>query len=84
MTLTQLFDRQLTKDGDLSIREWAPDRSPLREDKEDPDMDDHLPIPHAMPIRKGKQPDHAPIYNISDNEDDDCRIVDPIDVIPIS
>ena len=84
MTLLKLFDRQITEDGDLSIREWAPDRSPLREDEEDPDTDDHLLISHAKPIRKGKQPDHAPVYNISDDEDDDCRILDPLDAIPTS
>ena len=84
MTLLQLFDRQSTEDGDFSIREWAPDLSPLHEDEKDPDTDDYLPIPRAKPIRKGKQPDHAPVYNISDDEDDDCRILDPIDAISIS
>ena len=60
---------------------WAADRSPLREGEEDPDTDDYLPIPRAKPIRKGKP---QTIYNISDEEDDDCRILDPIDAVPIS
>ena len=60
---------------------WGPDRSPLREGEEDADTDDYLPIPRAKPIRKGKQ---SSIYNISDDEDDDCWILDPIDAIPIS
>ena len=60
---------------------WGPDRSPLREGEEDADTDDYLPIPRAKPVRKGKQ---STIHNISDEEDDDCRILDPIDAIPIS
>ena len=56
----------------------------MRDGEEDPDNDDYLSIPHAKPIRKGKQPDHAPVYNISDDEEDDCRILDPIHAIPIS
>ena len=80
MTLLQLFDRQITEDGDLSTKVWGPDRSPLREGEEDADTDDYLPIPRAKPIRKGKQ---SSIYNISDDADDDCWILDPIDAIPI-
>ena len=81
MTLLQLFDRQITEDGDLSTKVWGPDRSPLREGEEDLDTDDYLPIPRAKPIRKGKQ---STVCNISDDEDDDCRILDPINAIPIS
>ena len=81
MTLLQLFDRQITEDGDLSTKEWGRDRSPLREGEEDADTDDYLPIPRAKPIRKGKQPT---IFNIPDDEDDDCWILDPVDVILIS
>jgi hypothetical protein len=74
-----LFDRQVTEDGDLSSKVWAKDRSPLREGQEDPDTDDYLPIPRARPIRKGKQPTLC-----TEDEDDDCRISDPIEAIPIS
>ena len=79
MTLLQLFDRQITEDGDLSTKVWGPDRSPLREGEEDADTDDYLPIPRAKPIRKGKQ---STIY--TEDEDDDCWILDPIDAVPIS
>ena len=78
----QLFERQNVEDGDLTTRVWAADRSPLRGGEEDPDNDDYLPILRAN--RKGKQPDHTPVYHISGDEDDDCQILDPIDVIPIS
>ena len=81
MTLLQLFDRQITEDGDLSTKVWGPDRSPLREGEEDADTDDYLPIPRAKHIRKGKQ---STVYNISEDEDDDCWILDPIDAILIS
>jgi len=84
LPLLQLFDRQAIEDGDLETREWAPDRSPLRKDDKDADTDDYLPIPRAKPVRKGKQPGHTPTYNISDDEGDDCRILDPIDAVPIS
>ena len=81
MTFLQLFDRQVTEDGDLSSKVWAKDRSPLREGQEDPDTDDYLPIPRARPVRKGKQPT---IHNNSDKDDEDCCILDPINAIPIS
>ena len=51
----------------------------MREGEKDADTDDYLPIPRAKPIRKGKQ---TTIHN--EDEDDDCRIVDPIDATPIS
>jgi hypothetical protein len=77
----QLFDRQLTEDGDLSTKAWTPDLSPPREGEEDPDTDDYLPIPRAKPVRKGKQ---SNIHHISDEEDEDCCLLEPIDAIPIS
>ena len=48
----------------------------------DPDDDDNLPIPWAP--RKGKDSDYTPIFRVSDDEDDDCRILDPLDPSPIS
>jgi hypothetical protein len=81
LTLLQLFERQVTEDGDLSTKVWAKDRSPLREGQEDPDTDDYLPIPRARPVRKGKQ---LITHSISDKEDEDCCILAPINAIPIS
>ena len=78
----QLFERQTAKDGNLTIQVWAPDRNPAPEGEEDPDDNDNLPIPRFN--RKGKEPDHIPVYQVSDDEDDDFRILDPIDAIPIS
>ena len=54
----------------------------MPEGEEDPDDDDNLPIPRAN--CKGKEPDHIPVFQVSDDEDDDCRILDPIDAIRIS
>ena len=79
-----MFERQAIEDGDLTTQVWAPDRSLVHEGEEDPDNDDYLLIPRAKPIHKGKQPDHTPFYDISNDEEDDCRILDPIDAIPIS
>jgi len=53
----------------------------LREGEEDADTDDYLPVPRAKPIRKGKQ---TTVHSISEEEDDDCYILDPIEAIPIS
>ena len=80
--LSQLFERQFAEDGDLTTRVWARDHSPTPEGEEDPDNDDNLPIPRAT--RKGKDSDHTPIFRVSDDDDDDCRILDPLDPIPIS
>ena len=80
--VSQLFDRQLIEDGNLSTRVWAQDRSPAPEGEVDPDDDDNLPIPRAT--RKGKDSDHTPVFRVSDDEDDDCRILDPLVPIMIS
>jgi len=84
LILLQLFERQVTEDGDLSTREWADDRSPLREGEKDADTDDYLPIPRAKPVRKGKHPVYGTVYHLSDDEDDEVLLLDPIDAIPIS
>ena len=81
LTFLQLFDRQPAEDGDLSTKGWEPDRSPPPEGEEDPDTDDYLPIPRARPVRKGKQPTS---HHISDEEDEDCCLLEPINAIPIS
>ena len=79
----QLFDRQAIEDGDLSTRVWAEDFSPVPEDEEDPDDDDNIPIPRVK--IKGKESDHIPVVRVSDDEeDDDCRILEPLDPMPIS
>ena len=79
----QLFERQLIEDGNLTTRVWAQDRSPAPAGEEDPDDDDNIPIPRVN--RKGKDSDYIPVFRVSDDEeDDDCRIIEPLDPIPIS
>ena len=81
--ILQLFERQVTEDGDLTIRVWADDRSPPPDSEDDPDDDDNIPIPCIKP--KGKDSDTSPVARISDDEeDDDCYILDLLDPIPIS
>ena len=77
-----MFEHQFTKDGDLTTRVWSQDRSLAPEGEADPDDDDNLPIPRAT--RKGKDLDHTPVFRVSDDDDDYCRILDPLDPIPIS
>ena len=79
----QLFERQAIEDGDLTTWVWAKNLSPPPADEEDPDDDDNIPIPRVK--SKGKDSDHIPVVRVSDDEeDDDCRILEPLDPMPIS
>ena len=79
----QLFERQAIEDGDLTTRVWAENLSPPPEDEEDPDGDDNIPISRVK--SKGKDSDHIPVVRVlDDEEDDDCRILEPLDPMPIS
>ena len=79
----QLFECQAIEAGDLTTRIWAEDLSPSPENEDNPDDDDNIPIPRVK--SKGKESDHIPVVRVSDDkEDDDCRILEPIDPMPIS
>ena len=78
-----MFERQLVENGNLATRVWAENLSPAPEDEEDPDDDDNIPIPRVK--SKGKDSDHIPVVRVSDDEEDDnCRILEPLDPMPIS
>ena len=78
-----MFERQVDEDGDLSIREWDADLDPAPEGELDPDDDDNIPIPRVKPT--GKDSDNSsPVGNSDDEDSDDCYILDPLDLVPIS
>ena len=79
---SQLFERQVIEDGDLTTRVWAADLDPAPEGEEDPDDDDNIPIPRVKP--RGKDSDYTSVVRISDEEDDDCHILELLDPMPIS
>ena len=80
---SQLFERQVDEDGDLTTREWAADFDPAPAGEDDPDDDDNIPIPRVKPPGKDSD-DCTTVRNSDDEESDDCYILDPIDPSPIS
>ena len=52
------------------------DLSPPLEGEDDPDDDDNIPIPRIKP--KGKDSDNSSAIENSDEENDDCYILDQI------
>ena len=74
----------MTEDGDNPASKWGKDR--VDSDMEDPDSEDHMPIPdaHAANIDSalGNIPAH-PIRDWPDDDDDDCQILEVLDPKPI-
>ena len=79
----QLFSRQQTEDGPDLASKCAPDHADL--DMEEPDNEDHLPIPLAVPGGPpGKTRDRSSIRDWSDDDCDDCVLLEVLDPSPIS
>ena len=77
----QMLPRQVNEDG--LNPQWAPDRPDS--DTEDPDSEDYMPIPHAgQAAAPGKAPARDSLITLSDDDDDDCRIIEIHDPIPIA
>ena len=82
--------RQDVEDGPDPSVHWGEDLPAPEAGVEDPDDDDNVPIPEArQPERtraSGKQPVQASssIRDWSEDDDDDCRILDPIDAVPVA
>ena len=90
--MLQRFLCQQVKDGDDPSANWGADLlAPTAED-EDLDDEDNLPIPDGKQPAKtrasssGKKPIQvsSSIRDWSEDDDDDCRILDPIDAVPVS
>ena len=90
----QRFLRQQAEDGDDPSANWGADLPILATEAEDPDDEDNLPIPDAKQPASaktraspsGKKPVRASpsIRDWSEDDDDDCRILDPIDAVLVS
>ena len=88
----QRFLRQQVEDGDDPSANWGADLPVPATEVEDPDDEYNLPIPDAIQPAKtktsssGKKPVQvsSSIRDWSEDDDDDCRILDPIDSVPVS
>ena len=74
----QRFDRQRTEDGENPSAHWGKDR--VEADSEDPDDEDNVPIPDVGSIPATGKIRVSSIRDWSEDEDDDCRVYDPLPV----
>ena len=78
------------EDGPDPSAHWGDDLPAPEEGEADPDDDDNVAIPAARQSGRsrasGKQPVRASssIRDWSEDDDDDCRILDPIDAVPVA
>ena len=78
------------EDGPDPSVHWGDDLPAPEEGEEDPDDDDNVAIPAARQSGRsrasGKQPVRASssIRDWSEDDDDNCRILDPIDAVPVA
>ena len=92
LVFLQRFLRQQAEDGDDPSANWGADLPVPTTEVEDPDDEDNLPIPDARQPAKtkasssGKKPVQvsSSIRYWSEDDDVDCRILDPIDDVPVS
>ena len=80
--LIQRFPRQATEDGSDPSATWGPDR--VEADAEDPDDDDNVPIPLAVPGPATGKTRASSLRDWSEDEDDDCQILEVHDAIPVA
>ena len=78
---SQLFARQDEEDGPDPSSKWGVDREDPGGD--DPDSEDYMPIPAAQQA-PGNSSARAPLREWSDDDDDECRILDVLDPTPLS
>jgi hypothetical protein len=79
----QRFPRQKTEDGEDPPSKWGKDRE--ESDKEDPDNEDFMPIPHAGPgPTPGKTPARDPLREWPDDDESDCEILEILDPKPLA
>ena len=83
MLTAQRFARQVTEDGPDPSSKWGKDRT--GSDAEDPDSEDFMPIPDAgsSPVL-GKLPAQDPLRDWSDDDDDECQVLEVINTRPLA
>ena len=84
MSALQKFVLQLVEDGENPSAKWGAYLPIPATEVEDPDDEDNIPIPAATTSASGKPQARASIRDWSDDEDDDCQILEPIDAPPLS
>ena len=80
--LTQRFPRQGIEDGSDPSATWGPDRTEA--DAKDPDDDDNVPIPIAVPGPATGKTRASSLRDWSEDEDDDCQILEVHDAPPVA
>lgn len=80
MPVSQKFARQGFEDGANPESRWGKDLPvPATSETEDPDDEDNMPIPVAEPPVSGKTPARNPIQDWTDDDSDDCQVIDDDD-----
>ena len=80
--LKQRFPRQAIEDGSDPAATWGPDRTEA--DVKDPDDEDNVPIPLAVPGPAMGKTRASSLRDWSEDEDDDCRILEVYDALPVA
>ena len=78
----QRFGRQLKEDGPNPAAHWGADR--VEADSEDPDDEDNMPIPDVGSVPATGKARDSSIRDWSDDDDDDCRILEVHDPLPVA
>jgi hypothetical protein len=83
LLVIQRFSRQIHEDGADPSSTWGKDHEDS--DKEDPDNEDIIPIPHAGsgPV-PGKTPTRDPLREWPDDDESDCEILEILDPKPLA
>ena len=80
--MIQRFSRQRIEDGSDPSATWGPDRTEA--DAQDPDDDDNVPIPLAVPGPATGKTRASSLRDWSEDEDDECQILEVHDAIPVA
>ena len=79
----QIFARKEIEDGRTPCTKWALDR--IGSDLDDPDSEDHMPIPDAGPVPvSGKPRSRDPLLDWSNDDSEDCQILEVHSIIPLA
>ena len=72
----------MKEDGENPSANWGKDR--VEADSEDPDDEDNMPIPAAVPGPTTGKTRVSSIRDWSEDEDDDCQVLEVFDPRPIA
>ena len=78
----QRFPRQAIEDGSDPADTWGPDR--VEADTVDPDDEDNVPIPVVVSGPATGKTRASSLRDWSEDEDDDCQILEVFDPLPVA